>query len=51
MVIIEKNYKDFLMHFIIKCKNCGHIVSQCRCPGPKQTRYVDECAMCKVKEK
>ena len=32
-------------HFKRECKECGRIVAQCRCPGPKSTEYVtcDEC--------
>ena len=22
-------------HFIVKCRTCGTIITQCRCPGPK----------------
>lgn len=39
------------MHFIIRCKTCDRVVTQCRCAGTKVTRYTDACALCKDKEK
>lgn len=38
-------------HFIYKCRQCERVTSQCRCPGPKETRYTDCCAWCDNKEK
>jgi predicted amidophosphoribosyltransferase len=33
-------------HFKTLCRNCGAVVEQCRCPGPKTVRYVEFCESC-----
>jgi hypothetical protein len=33
-------------HFKEKCSRCGAVVLQCRCPGPKPTRWTI-CPACK----
>ena len=33
-------------HFKVECKDCGTVITQCRCPSKdKETRY-DLCASC-----
>lgn len=33
-------------HYITKCRGCGAVVSQCRCMGPHETRWVESCPAC-----
>ncbi len=33
-------------HFIEKCRNCKDVISQCRCMGPKETKW-SLCSKCK----
>lgn len=33
-------------HFVEKCKSCGIVISQCRCPGPKLVKH-GLCDACK----
>lgn len=40
------------MHFIMKCKKCERIISQCRCPDKNKTvRYMESCAICDKEKK
>lgn len=32
-------------HFIVRCKNCQAVISQCRCIGPKAIRW-ELCKKC-----
>lgn len=32
-------------HYIERCKYCDAVMGQCRCPGPKETRY-GVCSRC-----
>ena len=32
-------------HYRVACCKCGTIEAQCRCPGPKETKYI-LCAKC-----
>lgn len=34
-------------HFIIRCKNCQKVISQCRCMGPKKESW-SLCDSCKA---
>ena len=36
-------------HFIIICKECGDIISQCRCPGPDKKKIEGLCENCQEK--
>lgn len=38
-------------HFIVKCKSCDGVVSQCRCPAPNKTIQYSICDKCKSMEK
>jgi len=38
------------VHYKEVCSECGEVQGQCRCPGPKQTRYVI-CSKCALKKK
>ena len=33
-------------HFIVKCSQCGTVITQCRCIGPKDERQ-DICLKCR----
>jgi hypothetical protein len=33
-------------HFIVKCKNCGSIISQCRCMDLNKTVRYSTCDKC-----
>jgi hypothetical protein len=33
-------------HFMKVCSNCGNVVAQCRCMGPKEIIHVDRCDKC-----
>lgn len=37
-----------MTHFIERCRTCGTIVSQCRCPndGDKVERSIERCVNC-----
>ena len=37
-----------MSHFIEKCKKCKRVISQCRCPGPKEERW-SLCTDCEKK--
>jgi hypothetical protein len=34
-------------HYEVLCRNCGAVVEQCKCSGPKVTSYVSTCSQCK----
>lgn len=36
-----------MSHFIELCRGCGILISQCRCPGPREKRW-SVCARCKA---
>lgn len=38
-----------MRHFIVKCRVCGAVQGQCRCPGPKSVDLVT-CDECREKE-
>jgi hypothetical protein len=34
-------------HFVTKCRACGSVVNQCRCPDPnKRVEWVEQCQRC-----
>jgi hypothetical protein len=34
-------------HFLVRCKRCTTIVTQCKCPSPTKTeRWMDSCRQC-----
>ena len=35
-----------MSHYIKKCRTCERVISQCRCPGPKEIQW-DVCKGCK----
>lgn len=34
-------------HFVIKCKECGAVIAQCRCPDPNKPVKYEVCEKCK----
>ncbi len=36
-----------MSHFIKLCKECGKIISQCRCPSKDKTKIYSVCEDCK----
>lgn len=34
-------------HFIEKCKECGKVIIQCRCPDPNKKVILSTCEDCK----
>jgi hypothetical protein len=39
------------MHYIERCKVCGVIISQCRCPSKDKEEWLSICLECAKKEK
>lgn len=37
-------------HFIELCKDCGKVISQCRCPDPNKTKTYSVCKECQSKQ-
>lgn len=37
-------------HYIEKCRECGTVVSQCRCPARDKVERLVTCENCKTKE-
>lgn len=39
------------MHYRIVALKCEHVIEQCRCPGPKITKFENDCCpKCKASE-
>ena len=38
-----------MSHFIEYCKECGNVISQCRCPGPDKEKRYGVCENCRLK--
>lgn len=36
-----------MSHFIEKCKHCGKVIRQCRCPDPAKITTYAVCERCK----
>lgn len=41
----------FRSHYIDKCRECGAVVRQCRCPSPSKTVKLVVCPSCADKVK
>lgn len=39
-----------MSHYVVTCKICGGIISQCRCPSSEKPVTYDVCDNCKKRE-
>lgn len=39
-----------MAHFIKICKECGKVISHCRCPSQHKTKTYEVCDECKSKD-